>query len=224
MARLAESTNQHIIPRIQVDDTTPEADGLGCAPRRVDSRARIAIAGVDDQTEACKSLGLLLDLFDEGRNQILREVVDRAEADVLHIAPAPLPPRAALHLRVDLALRGGPLLHQLELGVEVLVLNGHAGFQRDARVGLPRAQSLNRAVNCIALVGDLLRVMRSSVIQLLQRCFLLGDLLVDGLDRALQLVLALLRLGLQALAGLLILRAREAKRVRHLRDLQKRLP
>ena len=44
MARLAESTNQHIIPRIQVDDTTPEADGLGCAPRRVDSRARIAIA------------------------------------------------------------------------------------------------------------------------------------------------------------------------------------
>jgi len=63
MSSLAKSPNQHIVTCIKVDDSALKPHRCTCVTNRVNSGARIAIPGINDETEPREPLRLQLDLL-----------------------------------------------------------------------------------------------------------------------------------------------------------------
>jgi hypothetical protein len=82
VSRFAKPTNQHIVPRIQKDNPRHHTDRCRTTPDGLNGIAGISVSCVKDKADAREALGILPNLLNERREELVWEVIDGTEANV----------------------------------------------------------------------------------------------------------------------------------------------
>jgi hypothetical protein len=82
VSRLTKPADQHIITSVKEDDSRRHADRCRATPHRLNRMTRISVARIEDEADTSETLRILPDLLNECGEELIWEVIDRAEANI----------------------------------------------------------------------------------------------------------------------------------------------